>query len=153
MVLLAAVSGRAQQDPSFSHYWAMEPSYNPAAVGKESKLNVAVAYNMSLVGFTHNPKTMYAAADMPFYAIGSYHGVGVQLVNDEIGLFSHKKLAAQYAYKRKLMGGTLSVGLQAGVLSEKFDGSGVDLRETGDPVFTSAELQYGTYRPRCPDHC
>ena len=82
----------------------MEPSFNPAAVGKDSKLNVAVAYNMSLVGFTHSPKTMYAAADMPFYAIGSYHGVGLQLVNDEIGLFSHKKLAAQYAYKRRLVG-------------------------------------------------
>ena len=28
---------RAQYDVSFSHYWAMEPSFNPAAVGKESK--------------------------------------------------------------------------------------------------------------------
>ena len=140
LVLLMTVQARAQQDPSFSHYWAMEPSFNPAAVGKDSKLNVAVAYNMSLVGFTHSPKTMYAAADMPFYAIGSYHGVGLQLVNDEIGLFSHKKLAAQYAYKRRLVGGTLSVGVQAGVLSEKFDMSKAEVRESGDPVFTGSEL-------------
>lgn len=140
-LLLMALQGvQAQYDPSFSHYWAMEPSFNPAAVGKDSKLNVAVAYNMSLVGFTHSPKTMYAAADMPFYAIGSYHGVGLQLVNDEIGLFSHKKLAAQYAYKRRLVGGTLSVGVQAGVLSEKFDMSKAEVRESGDPVFTGSEL-------------
>ena len=75
-LLIAATRVCAQYDPSFAHYWAMEPSFNPAAVGKESKLNVAGAYSLQLAGFEHNPKTMYVAADMPFYAIGSYHGVG-----------------------------------------------------------------------------
>ena len=59
------LEAKAQYDPSFSHYWAMEPSFNPAAVGKEQKLNVAGAYNMTLTGFEHNPKTMYIGADMP----------------------------------------------------------------------------------------
>ena len=65
---------RAQYDVSFSHYWAMEPSFNPAAVGKESKLNIAGAYAIQMAGYEHNPNTMYAAADMPFYALKSYHG-------------------------------------------------------------------------------
>lgn len=142
VLLLATVQGaRAQYDASFSHYWAMEPSYNPAAAGKESKLNVAAAYNMTLVGFTHNPKTIYAAADMPFYLIGAYHGVGLQLLNDQIGLFRHQKLALQYAYKHKLLGGVISVGLQAGVLSENFDGSAVDTEEDGDQAFSTSELK------------
>ena len=141
VLLLATVQGaRAQYDASFSHYWAMEPSYNPAAAGKESKLNVAAAYNMTLVGFTHNPKTIYAAADMPFYLVGAYHGVGLQLLNDQIGLFKHQKLALQYAYKHKLLGGVISVGIQAGILSENFDGSGVDTEEDGDPAFAKAEV-------------
>ena len=33
---------RAQYDPSFSHYFDMEPSFNPAAVGKQSKLKVRI---------------------------------------------------------------------------------------------------------------
>ena len=90
---------QAQQDVSFGHYWAMEPSFNPASAGKEEKLNVVVAYAMQLAGFEHNPKTMYAAADMPFYAMNAYHGVGVQILNDDIGLFSHKRIGLQYAYK------------------------------------------------------
>ena len=45
---------KAQYDPSFSHYWTMESAYNPAAVGKENKLNVVVAYNMSMTGFENN---------------------------------------------------------------------------------------------------
>jgi type IX secretion system PorP/SprF family membrane protein len=119
----------------------MEPSFNPAVVGKESKLNVAGAYSLQLAGFEHNPKTMYVAADMPFYAIGSYHGVGVQLLNDEIGLFSHKRLSVQYAYQKRLLGGKLSVGVQAGMLGETFDGSKVELgTDPDDPAFASSSV-------------
>ena len=124
-LLIAATRVCAQYDPSFAHYWALEPSFNPAAVGKEAKLNVAGAYSLQLAGFENNPKTMYVAADMPFYAVGSYHGVGVQLLNDEIGLFSHKRLSVQYAYQKRLLGGKLSAGVQVGMLGETFDGSKV----------------------------
>jgi len=140
VVLLTMLEAKAQYDPSFSHYWAMEPSFNPAAVGKEQKLNVAGAYNMTLTGFEHNPKTMYIGADMPLYLLGAYHGVGLQVVNDEIGLFSHKKVGVQYAYKHKLLGGMISIGVQAGLLSENFNGSEVDTEMDGDDAFAKSEV-------------
>lgn len=130
----------AQYDPSFSNYWAMEPSFNPGAVGKQEKTNVTAAYNMSLVGFEHNPRTMYAGADLPFYFAGSYHGAGLQLLNDDVGLFSHRKLAVQYAFRMKLLGGRLAIGVQPGLLSENFNGSKVKLEESGDPAFASSEV-------------
>ena len=136
---MAAQAVSAQQDASFAHYWAMEPSFNPAAAGKESVINVTGAYAMSLTGFEHNPKTMYAAADMPFFVMNSYHGVGVLLMNDDIGLFTHQRLDVQYAYKQRLFGGTLSVGVQVGMLSEKFKGSEVDLDNTDDPAFSKTD--------------
>lgn len=137
---LTALVVRAQYDVSFSHYWAMEPSFNPAAVGKESKLNVVGAYAMQLAGFENNPKTMYAAADMPFYALGSYHGVGIQFMNDAIGLFTHKRFALQYAYQPRLWGGKLSVGLLAAMLSETFDGSKLDVITTGDKALPTSSV-------------
>ena len=139
LLLMPFVCIKAQYDPSFSHYWAMETSYNPAAAGKSSLLNVSAAYNMTMAGFKRNPKTMYVGSDMPFYAFGTYHGVGVQILNDAIGLFSHKKLALQYAYKQKLLGGTLSVGVQGGLLSEQFDGSDLDLEVNGDLAFATGQ--------------
>lgn len=139
MVLVTLVA-RAQYDVSFSHYWAMEPSFNPAAVGKESKLNIAAAYALQMAGFEHNPNTMYAAADMPFYALKSYHGAGVQFINDNIGLFSHKRLALQYAYQPQLLGGKMSLGIQLGMLSENFDGSKLELEDSNDPAFTSSSV-------------
>jgi type IX secretion system PorP/SprF family membrane protein len=84
---------------------------------------------------------MYVAADMPFYAVGSYHGVGVQLLNDEIGLFSHKRLSVQYAYQKRLLGGKLGVGVQAGMLGETFDGSKIELgTDPDDPAFASSSV-------------
>jgi len=138
-MLVATMEASAQQDASFAHYWAMEPSFNPAAAGKESVINVTGAYAMSMTGFEHNPKTMYLAGDMPFFLLNAYHGVGFQLMNDDIGLFTHQRLAVQYAYKLKLLGGTLSIGLQVGMLSEKFKGSGLDLEVPDDPAFTQTD--------------
>ena len=140
VVLSVALAVRAQYDPSFSHYWAMETSFNPAAAGKETKMNVAGAYNMTLTGFEHNPRTMYIGADLPFYFLGSYHGAGIQIMNDDIGLFSHKRITAQYAFKRRLLGGVLSIGVQGGLLNEKFDGGGVDTDQADDPAFTKSDI-------------
>lgn len=138
--MAVALPVSAQYDAVFSHYWAMEPSFNPAAVGKESKLNVNGAYAMTLTGFEHAPRTMYFGADMPLYFLKNYHGVGAQFLNDNIGLFSHKKVALQYSYKHRLLGGTIGIGLQLALLSEKFNGSQVDLENTNDPAFPTSDV-------------
>ena len=139
-MLMSVTKTSAQYDVSFSHFWDMEPYYNPAAAGKENKLNVAAAYAMSFTGFENNPKSMYIGADMPIYFLKKYHGVGVSLLNDQIGLFTHQRLALQYAYKQKLFGGTLSIGLQLGFISEKFDGSKVDVEDSSDPALTKSDV-------------
>ena len=141
-VVAVSMMGHAQYDVSFSHYFDMEPSFNPASVGKEAVLNVTAAYALDLAGFSHNPQTMYFSGDMPFYAIKTYHGVGLQLMSDKIGLFNHQRLAAQYAIRHKLAGGMLAYGVQVGLLSEKFDGSKLDLADGGgvDPAFSTSEV-------------
>ena len=130
----------AQQEASFAHYWAMEPSFNPGAVGKESLINAVGAYNMSFAGFEHNPRTMYVAADMPLRLLGALHGIGVQLMNDEIGLFTHKRIVLQYAYKFRMFGGTMSVGAQGALLSEGFKGSEIDPEQNSDPAFVTTDV-------------
>ena len=139
-LVLAPLCSKAQYDVPFSHYWGMEPYFNPGAVGKEAKLNIAAAYAMSFVGFENNPKTMYFSGDMPFTLGNSVNGVGVQLMSDQIGLFTHQRLSAQFAHKKKMFGGTLSIGVQAGLLTEKLDGSELDLDQTGDPAFNTSEV-------------
>ena len=83
----------AQYDVAFSHYWEMEPYYNPASVGKENHLNVVGAYALDFAGYKNNPRVMYVGASMPLYFMKQYHGVGVSILNDKIGLFAHQRVA------------------------------------------------------------
>ncbi len=139
-LLLACLSAQAQYDPYFSHYFDMQPSFNPAAAGKESKLNITGAYAMAMAGFENAPQTAHFSGDMPFFALKNYHGVGLQLMTDNIGLFTHQRLALQYAFRKQLGGGWLAVGIQPGMITEKFKGSGVELDDESDPVFKKNDL-------------
>ena len=118
----------------------MEPSFNPASVGKFNQLNVVGAYALDLAGFEHNPNTFYVGADMPVYFLKNYHGVGLSLLNDKIGLFTHQRIAGQYAFRFKFLGGRLAAGVQLGLLMETFDGSKIDVEDSNDPALPKSQV-------------
>ena len=130
---------KAQYDPSFVNYWAMTPFYNPAATGQDPLLNFQGGYSMQMTGFENAPAVMYAYVDLPLFFISDRHGAGVGFMNDQIGLFKHQKFYLQYAYHQPLWGGRLSGGIHLSMLSETFDGGGLDLEESGDPAFPTSE--------------
>lgn len=140
LLVLVNLSTKAQYDVPFSHYWAMEPYYNPATVGKGNKMNVVGAYSIDFSGFEHNPQTAYIGADMPLYFMKQFHGVGVSLLNDKIGLFTHQRIAGQYAFRYRLFGGMLSAGVQLGLLMENFDGTKLDVEDSNDPAFSKSKI-------------
>ncbi len=143
MAVLSVIPMRmkAQYDPSFVNYWAMTPFYNPAATGQEPMLNFQGAYSMQMMGFENAPAVMLVHVDMPLFFISARHGAGVGFTNDQIGLFKHQKLYLQYAYHQPLWGGKLSGGIHLSMLSETFDGSELDLGESGDPAFPTSEAK------------
>ena len=140
LLLSFSISVKAQYDPSFAHYWMIKPVFNPATVGTQPVLNVTAAYSAQLSGFEDAPKTMYAGVDLPLFFINDKHGVGLQFINDELGLFSHKKFSLQYAFHQKLFGGVISLGLQGDMINETLDGSKADLGDDNDPVFPSSSV-------------
>lgn len=140
LLLFSYVPAQAQYDPAFSQYWSLQPFYNPATTGLDGKLNVQAAYAMQLVGFENAPATLYAGVDLPVFFLSPKHGMGAGFLNDEAGLFAHKKFYIQYAYHQPLWGGSLSAGLRLGMLSEGFDGSGLDVSDTSDPAFPTSDV-------------
>ena len=135
-----ALGAKAQYDVAFTNYWALQSYYNPAASGLDGLLNVQGAYSMQMVGFEDAPATMYAGVDMPVYFLGPRHGAGIGFLNDEVGLFSNKKISLQYAYHQPLKGGRLSGGVRLGLLTESFDGTKLDMSDSGDPAFPSSQV-------------
>ena len=140
-VLLAfGKQASAQYDPAFNHYWALQSLYNPAAAGLLEQINVQGGYALQMMGYTHTPQTMVVTADLPLWMISRAHGVGAGFVNDKIGLFEHKKFNIEYALHLKLWGGRFSVGARGALLAETFDGTGLDVIDSGDPAFPSSEV-------------
>ncbi len=130
----------AQDDPAFNHYWTLQSFYNPAVSGLGGQLDIHGAYSLQMLGYTHAPATMIITADLPLWMIGPAHGIGAGFVNDKIGLFSNKKFYIQYALHLKMFGGRLSAGVRAGMLADSFDGTGLDLNDSGDPAFPTSEV-------------
>lgn len=138
-VFVLSSTTKAQYDPSFVNYWSMPAFYNPAATGQNAELNVEGAYSMQMTGYENAPATMYAFVDLPMFFISARHGIGVGFLNDQIGLFKHQKFYLQYAYHQPLWGGRLSGGVHLAMLNETFDGSGLDVEDSGDPAFPTSE--------------
>ena len=140
-MLLLTLTVRAQFDAAFTNTWALQSYYNPAAAGLDSKLNVQGAYSLQMVGFEGAPKTMVINADMPLFFIGPKHGVGAAFLNDAIGAFTNKKIQLQYAFHQKLFGGRVSAGIRPALLMVGFNGSELDLNDSGDPAFAQNDIK------------
>lgn len=149
----------AQQEPEFAHYFELEPQFNPATVGKSSQLVINAAYQSHATGYDDAGGTMLLTANTAFQVSGTRHGVGALFQNDEIGLFSTKRFAVQYAFLFKLFGGTLSIGAEADMINESVDGSKADMVDSDDLAFSNGEMTgsafgftAGLYYQRGPLH-
>lgn len=70
----------------------------------------------------------------------NYHSVGLSIMNDKIGLFTHQRLSGQYAFRFKFLGGRLAAGVQLGMIMETFDGSKVDVEDPNDPALPKSQV-------------
>ena len=139
-VLLPALMARAQFDTHFTHYWALQGYYNPAVAGLSGRLNIYGTYAMQMTGFTNAPTTMLVGADMVLPTQKKNQAVSANLYNESIGLFSNQRLFLGYAYRFNLWGGRMAVGVNAGSLEQKFDGSKVETEVPNDAAFPSSEV-------------
>ena len=142
-LLCCMTAAKAQIDAHFSNYWMLNGINNPGYAGHNGKLNIVGTYSMQLVGFENAPKSMCFGADMPFKLFNKDHGVGASFFNESIGLFKNQLFAAQYAYKQKLFGGTLGIGLQIGIITMSFRSEDLELGEDSqnDPAFPTGEAE------------
>lgn len=140
LICLTTWVARAQQDPAFVQYWALESQFNPAAVGKCDQLNILAGLQTHAMGYDDAGTTLYAGADAAFRLGKTHHGLGAAFQADNIGLFSHKRVSVQYAYQLRFKKHKLSIGAEADLLQENVELSKADVEETGDPVFSGGDL-------------
>lgn len=118
---------QAQMDIQLSQYWAAPAYYNAGAVGQGDKLNILAGTRQQWIGIEGAPAGYWARVDMPFKILNSNHGVGVAFSSTTEGLFSNMVVGAQYAFKYKIKKSYLCIGVQAGLVEQKFDGTKVEI--------------------------
>ncbi|MCQ2288157.1 MAG: PorP/SprF family type IX secretion system membrane protein [Muribaculaceae bacterium] len=142
LLLVLALAGtlgmRAQVDAQLTQYWNVPNYYNPAAIGNIDYIHINAGSRLQWVGVRHAPMSFLALADMPFKFMGRRWGTGVSLQQENVGLFRSIHAGAQLAWKKDMLGGTLSVGLQAGIINQTFKGDEIEIPE-GDDAHTSAD--------------
>lgn len=110
----------AQFDSQWSQYTFNPGVYNPGAVGLNSDLNVHLAFREQWVGFTNAPSAFNVHVGAPLRTGNQISGIGLLMTNESIGLFQSQFFQLQYAYKKKLWNGELSIGVQGGILQQNF---------------------------------
>ena len=135
---MTALTASAQVDAQLTQYWAAPAYYNAGAIGVADFIHITGGARMQWVGIKNAPTTFLAMADMPFKFLNKRWGVGVVLQQESIGLYRNLTAMAQFAWKKKLFKGMLSVGVQAGLYNQTFKGSEIFIPE-GDDAHTATD--------------
>lgn len=132
LLLTAAVAASAQTDALLTQYFELPSYYNPAATGTGDLLRIRAASRLQWVGIDNAPRTFLGVAETPFKLGNRRLGAGLVINQESIGLYDNLNVGVQLSFKLRLLGGTLSVGLQPGVITQKFRGSEVFIPDDDD---------------------
>lgn len=122
-----------QQDSQYSLYMFNGLLVNPAYAGSKEVISTTALYRHQWAGFDGAPKTISISAHG---LVNDKYGVGLYLENDNIGVRNRTNIMASYAYQFQFVnGGTLSAGIQAGLMSFSADFASLET-EQFDDVFS-----------------
>lgn len=150
-MFLLSSPAKADVDAQLTQYWAVPTYYNPAATGSTDYLRIRGGTRLQWLGIENAPKSFFATGDMPLMLMKKRIGLGVNLMQESLGLFSNMNVNIQASYKLKLLKGELSIGLQAGFFNQKFKGSEVilpdddDFHEGTDEAIPTQDLAGNTF--------
>lgn len=126
-LMLVAVSfgAMAQTDLLLTQYYEVPSYYNPAAAGSTDMLRLRVGSRMQWVGIDNAPRSFIGVAETPFRLFERRLGGGVWIKQERMGLYEDLSVALQLNCSVRFLGGNLSIGIQPGMINEKFRGSEV----------------------------
>jgi type IX secretion system PorP/SprF family membrane protein len=151
LLLSSGMKVSAQYDAQLSQYMLIPGTFNPASAGENSELNMSVVDRQQWVGIDNAPSTLFLHFSMPFAIGNQKQGLGLVVLKESIGLFSTQLIQLQYAWKKKVKNGILSLGLQGGILQENFDADGIYIPTSDYHSSSDVSIPTGTLEGTIPD--
>ena len=135
LLLLLSLFIQAQQDPMYSQYMYNMMSVNPAYAGSKGGIHALLLHRQQWTDIEGAPTTQNFTIHSPF--MDDKMGLGLNVVNDKIGVSSRLDIQAAYAYKIQLSESNLRFGLQAGVTRWNNDWNDIQTLTANDPSFVN----------------
>jgi type IX secretion system PorP/SprF family membrane protein len=123
----------AQIDPLYAQYLNNPLVINPAYTGFNKEFNASASFRKQWAGFDGSPTTVNFTAHSSLF--NNKMGVGLIVVNDQIGENKNLLAMGTYSYKIELENLRVSFGLQAGIASYRSDNSELNIEDETDVYF------------------
>jgi len=132
LFILVNLAAKAQQEPLFSNYMFLRTMTNPAFVGAENTINATFCNRTMFLGIEGKPVTSTFGVEAPLELFGKRTGVGINMMNDQIGFQQLVKVDLSFAYHHNLKSGTLGFGFTLGMNNYSIDPGTWNEGITGD---------------------
>lgn len=113
---LVVLPASTQVDAQLSQYMFNQATFNPASIGENGMINVSGVQKIQWLGIPSAPVTTYFTINAPFKFGNNTHALGVNFLRDQAGAFLNQSASVQYAFKKKVGEGILSVGAGVGFI-------------------------------------
>lgn len=131
-LVLITVTGFAQQNAQFGQYIFNQLIINPAYAGTKGVINAQGIYTSQWTGLDGTPTTQSVSIEGP---VSNSMGLGLHLINDQIGAQSQRAIFGSYAYKIRLNQSLrLSIGISAGASYFALNGNELNYQNSNDPA-------------------
>jgi type IX secretion system PorP/SprF family membrane protein len=142
-MLLSPLTLLAQQDPQFSQYMMNPYIWNPSVPALKNDYTFSLHDREQWVGYaptnsadkTAAPSTQLFTAIAPLQKLNS--GVGISIMNDNIGPLRNLNTTVSYAYGMKLGSGKIAVGVGGGLQAMYINTNLWRPEVANDPTLTS----------------
>ena len=122
----------AQLDVPSSQYYFNQTAFNPAYTGVHGVTSLNFNSRLQWVGIDGAPFTNTFNAHTSL--LDDKLGAGLLFVNDSYGINSNNEIHLSYSYKIELQNAMVSMGLQTGIVSFRYDYNKLNT-EVSDPSF------------------
>ena len=154
VLFVFAMNVFAQQDAQFTLFQWATPYYNAGAIGEQSNtLCFTGIFRQQYTGwndyvvttdnsgkqqkYNTSPQQLYVS--MESYLRKLHGSLGISVIKDKIGYFNNVGVKLGYAFKLRIPTGSLGIGLQAQLLSQKLDPKYFNPIQEGDALINGMD--------------
>ena len=116
----------------------MAPYFNPGAVGNSDKICLGAAFRNQWTGLPDAPVTTTFTAHMPVTLFGRTHGIGLNLMNDNLAFNNDFTFSFSYAFRIDVGMGSLGIGANVGLanqsLTPSWNGADIITPDSDDAI-------------------